>query len=146
MLWPQFEVAAVEPVVQMERWKRGEWSSTCCCSPAWSRAAAAHHRRWRMRLSNGRWREEEEDDDMWGPRVSDRREGLQCNIRIHIHLQLGPFCLHTYSVSFLRETKNCNGMFRNRRIVMVFLQTLKIVMVWIQKTLLNKPASIKLFS
>ena len=34
VLWPQFEVAAVEPVVQMVRWKRGERSSTCCCSPA----------------------------------------------------------------------------------------------------------------
>ena len=49
----------------------------------------------------GRWREEEEDDDIWGPRVSDRREGLHCNIRIHIHLQLGSDCLHTYCVSFL---------------------------------------------
>ena len=78
--------------------------------------------------------EEEEEDDLWGPRVSDRREGLQCNIRIRVHLQLSPGCLHTYSVAFLWEAKNCNGMFRNRRIVMVFLQTSKIVMVWIQKT------------
>jgi hypothetical protein len=27
-----------------------------------------------MLLSNGRWQEEEEEDDMWGPHVSDRGE------------------------------------------------------------------------
>jgi hypothetical protein len=50
-------------------------------------------------------------------------------------LQLGPSHLHTYSMAYLREVKNCNGKFQNTRIVMAFLQLWKIVMDWNQITL-----------
>jgi hypothetical protein len=54
--------------------------------------------------------------------------------RQRIHLQLDPRRSRTYSVAFVRGAPNYNGMLPNRRIVMVLLQTTKIVMVPIQKT------------
>ena len=36
--------------------------------------------------------------------------GLECNISICIHLQLGSSHLHTYLVAFLWEVKNYNGI------------------------------------
>jgi hypothetical protein len=82
-----------------------------------------------------RW-EEEEDNDKWGPHVIERRAHIQWNVRLPIHLQLGPGRLYTYFVAYLREVKNCNGKFQNTWIVVAFLQLRKIVMAWFQITLI----------
>jgi hypothetical protein len=58
---------------------------------------------------------------------------IQGDVRLRICLQLGPSHLHTYSVAYLREVKNCNGKFQNTRILMTFLKLRKIA--WNQITL-----------
>jgi hypothetical protein len=44
------------------------------------------------------------------------------DVRLRTCLQLGPSHLHTYSVAYLREVKNCDGKFQNTRILMSFLK------------------------
>ena len=63
---------------RITHWKRDEK----CASSGWIRL-------WYC------W-EEEEEYDKWGPHISNRGEGLQWSIRIHIRLQQGPSHLHTY--------------------------------------------------
>ena len=50
-------------------------------------------------------------------------------------LQLGLGRVHTHYVAYLWETKNCNGMLQNRRIVMAFFRNDKVIIVQIQLTL-----------
>jgi hypothetical protein len=57
----------------------------------WAEATTALAERTELRERGNQSRqEEEEEDDKWGPHVSDRREKLQQSIHIRIHLQLGP--------------------------------------------------------
>jgi hypothetical protein len=51
------------------------------------------------------------------------------------HTPVGPSSWKTLKMTFFRETWNYNGTFQNKRIVMVDLQTLRIIMVPIQITL-----------
>jgi hypothetical protein len=48
-------------------------------------------------------KEEEEEDDKWGPHVGDRGELLQKRIRICIHMHVGLSEIYTYFVAFLWE-------------------------------------------
>jgi hypothetical protein len=56
----------------------------------WAEATAALAGRTELRERGDQGRQEEEEDDKWGPHVSDRGEKLQQSIRIRIHLRLGP--------------------------------------------------------
>jgi len=111
--------------------REGAWSSrwaslVLLLLAGFGRAAAAA-RRGRGHVGREREREEER-----------RKKKMTCGAHVSVTgvmkytssytLQLGPDCVHTYSVAFLWETKNCNGMLQNRRIVMTFLQTSKIIM------------------
>lgn len=90
-------------------------------------------------------REEGEDGSGWGmvPLVSEgERGGYQGYFRpyeksVSAHTPArGPDSVGTYKVAWFKQHVNCNGKFPNRRIVIVVLKTPKIVMAWIQITLI----------
>jgi hypothetical protein len=63
------------------------------------------------------------------------------DVRLRTCLQLGSSHLHTYSVAYLREVKNCDGKFQNTRILMSFLQLWKIVIAWSKIIFFNGPGA-----
>jgi hypothetical protein len=57
--------------------------------------------------------------------------GAILSIRKHVSLHIGPRESNTYKLADLKQRKSCNGIFANRRIVIVYLQTTKVVMSYI---------------
>jgi hypothetical protein len=72
-----------------DRGKRGRGGDPHCGGSAEATTALAGRTELQERGDHGR-QEDEEEDDKWGPQVSDRGEKLQQSIHIRIHLQLGP--------------------------------------------------------
>jgi hypothetical protein len=56
---------------------------------------------------------------------------------------MGPRLDQTYKMARLEGSKNCNGRFLNRRIVVLYFRNAKIVMVWIKITQERKICSKK---
>ena len=87
---------------------------------------------------DGRWEQEEGDEERG-------KKKMTCGVRVSVTGEMkytssytpaaGPDYVHTYSVAYLWETKNYNGMLKNRRIIMMFFRNDKVIIAQIQLTL-----------